>query len=76
MADEFHAYVDYLRLQRGEPEDQEFESGMTEDEILAEADALGDTPIAAPADEAWVEVDPAELLKELDALGEEHANGE
>lgn len=71
MEDEFRANQSYQRLIKGEPDETEYDSGESEDDLLGALDALGDgiTTGARPArSEEWDDRDPAELLKELDAL--------
>lgn len=65
--------MSYAKLQKGEPDEIEYETDLSEEELLAAADELGELP--AGADTAgdttgeWADVDdPAALLAELDEL--------
>ena len=71
MEDEFRTWQSYQRMVKGEPDEVEYDSGESEEDLLGELDTLGEgLPEGVPPARAtdWDDRDPAELLKELDAL--------
>lgn len=67
MLDDFEACRAYDRMARGETDEQEYDSDLSEGDILDELDDLDGTE-HTESTEDWIDADPVDLLRELDAL--------
>ena len=69
MIDEFNAHLSYMRLAKGQPDEETFETDMTEDQLLDDLDALsGIAPDTDDPDPAWETIADDDLDALLDNL--------